>query len=150
MRTCMHKVPIALFPCFFMYLLLLGNTAYGKWNRFEASKGYCTWYAAEEFNKIAPDPGVDWRGDAWEWFENARGWAKSKQPMSAEKGAIIVWGEYKDKGKKENVYGHVGIVENVDCNSNTITVSEMNWGKFYSVTTNTLSLHNLDRGKILF
>lgn len=158
--TFMHKVPITLFSCFLVCYLLLGNTVYGKQNRFPS--GYCTWYAAEEFNKIAPEPGINWSGNAGNWFRNAGGWATNNQPMSAEKGAIIVWLNNKDDGKPG--YGHVGIVESVDWKSNRVTISEMNWGpikpgtnkedaitaNFDRVTTETLSLDNLDRGRFYF
>jgi len=82
--------------------------------------GWCTWGAAQEFDKYAPAPGIDWRGDAGKWVVNARakGWVTYTDPRKAEVNALIVW--------TNGEMGHVGIVSQVL--STRIVVKEMNWG----------------------
>ena len=83
--------------------------------------GYCTWYAATEFYKVAPTPkpGV-WTGDAKDWFTNdeANKWKKTQEPGEALPGSMMVWGGTE--------FGHVAVVRNVS--DSTITLDEMNWG----------------------
>jgi putative component of membrane protein insertase Oxa1/YidC/SpoIIIJ protein YidD len=64
--------------------------------------GFCTEYAAREFDKISP--GLDWHGDAGEWCDNAaaNNWKVTTDPEKGEAGAIIVW----TFGK----YGHVAVL----------------------------------------
>jgi surface antigen len=40
------------------------------------SGGQCTTHAARRFDTVAPDPGVNWRGNAAYWYDNAdaAGW----------------------------------------------------------------------------
>ena len=75
--------------------------------------GYCTWYVA---NKRY----VPWRGNAAEWWWNARafGYAEGSSPRV---GAIMVMGY---SGTSPD--GHVGYVESVNGNGSFV-VSEMNW-----------------------
>ena len=71
------------------------------------SKGYCTYYAAMEFDKAAPEPRHNWRGDASSWLTNAKnkGWAVSSNSAQAEVNSLAIW--------NDGSYGHVGIVESV-------------------------------------
>lgn len=84
-------------------------------------QGWCTWGAAAQFDKYAPAPGCDWRGDAGTWIANAQTnhWVIRTDLRAAEEHALIVW----TNGKM----GHVAIVNRVY--SDHITVLEMNWGK---------------------
>lgn len=105
-------------------------------------KGECTYYAAREFDKVAPNPAPNffWRGNAGSWFQNAadKGWATSRNPRDAEVNAIIVW--------NEGGPGHVAIVSHVQ--AQTIDIKEVNWTeKFNEVTSANLPFTNLDRGK---
>jgi len=109
--------------------------------------GWCTWYAASEFNKIAPSPGCNWSGNANTWVSHAdaAGWKTSTNCRDASVNAIAVW----DGGG----FGHVAIVRGVS--SNGINIDEMNWGtpigggktvNFRKVTSASLS-YPLQRGK---
>lgn len=50
-----------------------------------------------------PEPGLNWRGNAGTWLENAKaqGWQTTVAPTGAEVGAIMVW---------TGNLGHVGVV----------------------------------------
>lgn len=65
-------------------------------------------YIAQEFDKIAPAPGMNWSGDADDWFLNAAqfGWIEKTAPQEAQIGAIILW-----KNAKQEV--SVGIIRQV-------------------------------------
>jgi len=141
-----------------MFLTLSPSICLSEENNYP--KGYCTWYAAEEFNKNAPEPGIDWGGDAGVWFSNAKkkGWATTDNPYSPEKGWIMVWLD-KNETTKQTGYGHVAVVNRIDWGKKEIYISEMNWGplmpetdpkeakttNFNRVTTKTLSLESLNR-----
>lgn len=75
--------------------------------------GYCTWWVA---NKRA----IPWRGNAGEWWWNARpfGFAEGPTPRV---GAILVMGT-----SYTSPLGHVAYVESVSTNGSFV-VSEMNW-----------------------
>jgi surface antigen len=94
--------------------------------------GYCTWYAAKEFDKVAPSPGVNWHGDAQDWYINAsiQGWTATSEPREARVGSIIVW--------RGNKYGHVAIIRQVS--DTKITLDEMNWGDFID-RDNAITVH---------
>lgn len=49
-------------------------------------------YAAKEFDKLAPSPGVDWQGRPQDWPELAvrHGWRVETVPTAAKTGAIII------------------------------------------------------------
>ncbi|OYT71424.1 MAG: hypothetical protein CFK52_07975 [Chloracidobacterium sp. CP2_5A] len=82
--------------------------------------GYCTYYAAQVFDRFAADEGgIDWRGDGGRWLRAAqeKGWQTSANPRDARIGAIIVW---QNAGR-----GHVAIVD--DVYEDGILISEMNW-----------------------
>lgn len=141
-----------------VFLTLSTSICFSKENNYP--KGYCTWYAAKEFNRNAPEPGIDWGGHAGKWLSNARakGWATTNDPFSPEIGSIIVWLDRNDTTEQTG-YGHVAVVNRIDRGKKEIYISEMNWGplmprtnpeeaktvNFDSVTTKTLPLENLNR-----
>jgi peptidoglycan DL-endopeptidase CwlO len=111
-------------------------------------EGYCTYYAAKQFDSVAPSPKTNWHGNAGDWLNNAgrAGWATSINPRDAKTGALIVW--------QNGDFGHVGVVTGAD--RNNVYVSEMNWGKivdkanaktenFNKVTSISLPFSNLSR-----
>jgi surface antigen len=83
----------------------------GAGNGFEY--GYCTWWVA---NKRS----IPWRGNAGEWWWNARpfGFAEGPTPRV---GAIMAMGT-----NYTSPLGHVAYVESVNANGSFV-VSEMNW-----------------------
>ena len=76
--------------------------------------GYCTWWVAHKRY-------VPWRGDAAQWWWNARpfGYAEGSTPRV---GAIMVMAA----GGAAAPEGHVAYVESVNANGSFV-VSEMNW-----------------------
>lgn len=113
------------------------------------SWGYCTYYAAQVFDRFAAaEGGIDWRGNGGAWLRAAqeKGWRTSTNPRDARVGAIIVW---QNAGR-----GHVGVVD--DVYENGILISEMNWrinsdgeatGGFNRISQSFLPFStNLDRG----
>ncbi len=121
-------------------------------------EGYCTYGAAQEFDKVAPNPGVNWNGNAGNWFDNAgkAGWITKTGAKEAKVGAIVVW--------TGGIYGHVAIVRQVTTSG--IIIEEMNYGPYRNkaeeasaITVNfskfspaTLNFDNLNRnnGKLIF
>lgn len=75
--------------------------------------GYCTWWVANK----RPIP---WRGNAGEWWWNARpfGFAEGPTPRV---GAVMAMGS-----SYISPLGHVAYVESVNANGSFV-VSEMNW-----------------------
>jgi len=127
--------------------------------------GYCTEYAARIFDQYAPSPGVNWRGNAQNWYTNASlaGWVVTNNPRDPRlsRGTIVVW--------SGGNWGHVAIVWSVTRDNSgyvtNITVQEMNWGRFIpeflrqgepisenfgKVTTTSFSVSNLKRGSLNF
>ena len=86
--------------------------------------GYCTWWVANK----RPIP---WRGNAWEWWANARqfGFQEGQEPQV---GAIMVLGI-----SPSSPLGHVAYVESVN-DDGSFTVSEMNWGRWGVVSFRTI------------
>jgi surface antigen len=86
----------------------------------ENSGGQCTTHAARRFDTVAPDPGVNWRGNAAYWYDNAReaGWVVGDNLHAARPGAVVVW---------SGGAGHVAFIERVT--DEGIEVSEMNWSQ---------------------
>lgn len=86
----------------------------------EGSGGQCTTHAARRFDTVAPDPGVNWRGNAKYWHANAEaaGWVVTRDLRAARPGAVVVW---------DGNAGHVAFVEAVM--DGGIYVSEMNWSQ---------------------
>lgn len=91
--------------------------------------GYCTDYAAQQFNAIAPS-NKNWGGHAGSWLANANaaGWQTSTDFRHAEPGAIVVW--------SGATFGHVAISEGVIQSDNTLNISEKNWGAYRTATNN--------------
>jgi surface antigen len=124
--------------------------------------GYCTEYAAREFDKIAPAP-VNWSGNAGQWLTNAylAGWMTTSSPAAARPGAIAVW-----SGGAGQAFGHVAIVRTVTRNGagqvTQVQIQEQNWGtvldQTWAITTNfgrvsqtTLSVSSMNRsGSLTF
>ncbi|HKV31875.1 MAG TPA: CHAP domain-containing protein [Candidatus Dormibacteraeota bacterium] len=77
------------------------------------SYGYCTWWVAHKRY-------IPWRGNAYEWWWNARafGFAEGPTPRA---GAVMVMGI-----SGTSPQGHVAYVESVNANGSFV-VSEMNW-----------------------
>jgi surface antigen len=77
------------------------------------SYGYCTWWVAHKRS-------IPWRGNAYEWWWNARafGFAEGPTPRA---GAVMVMGI-----SGTSPQGHVAYVESVNANGSFV-VSEMNW-----------------------
>jgi hypothetical protein len=84
------------------------------------SGGQCTTHAARRFDTVAPEPGVNWMGNAKYWYANAAaaGWMVGSDLHEARPGAVVVW---------DGNAGHVAFVEAVM--SEGIYVSEMNWSQ---------------------
>ncbi len=106
------------------------------------SWGYCTWYAATEFDKVAPAPGCNWGGNAAQWWNNAasqmwyqnghyyRWICPNASPTSAAtwnvpNGTIVVW--------NNGGAGHVAVVRS--WGQNGISIQEMNWVGFGKVSS---------------
>ena len=96
----------------------------------EGSGGQCTTHAARRFDTVAPDPGVNWNGNARLWYDNAAaaGWVVGSTITAPLPGAIAVWDNW-DGGSELRLFaGHVAFVERVTADG--IEVSEMNWGGY--------------------
>ncbi len=89
---------------------------------------YCTWYAASEFDKVAPSPGCNWGGDAGLWIGNASaaGWKTFSYPaypptaagfLGMPNGTVVVW--------TNSGAGHVAVLRSVV--QNGIYIQEKNW-----------------------
>jgi hypothetical protein len=65
-------------------------------------------YIAQEFDKRAPASGLNWNGDAADWFSNALqfSWIEKTAPQDAQVGAMILW-------RNDNKEVSVGIVRQV-------------------------------------
>lgn len=92
--------------------------------------GHCTYFVA----KYWP---VKWRGNARNWFKNAKA-AGFQTGQTAKPGAIVVW-----YGPGYNLtYGHVGIVMSVDAKKGTMIVKDMNYAGLWKITTREEKLRN--------
>jgi CHAP domain-containing protein len=87
--------------------------------------GYCTWWVAQK----RPIP---WRGDAWQWWTNARlfGYPEAGAPRP---GAIAVF-----RASGWSPAGHVAYVEMVHPDGSFV-VSEMNWARWGMVDFRTIT-----------
>jgi surface antigen len=101
-------------------ILAAATLAEGKSIPFE--RGWCTYQAAVIFNRFAPEPGIDWRGNAVNWYHNAaaNGWATTTTPSAIIPGSVIVW-----SSTIQNA-GHVAGV--IRTRPGFVTTSEMNFG----------------------
>jgi len=99
--------------------------------------GNCTWYAYARRAQLGHPVGSFW-GNATTWDDAARsnGYLVDHTPTP---GAVLQINGYGDRGT--GYFGHVGVVESVDSETNDITISEMNYGYsgFNRVTTRTIS-----------
>lgn len=126
--------------------------------------GYCTEYAAREFDKVSP--GADWKlGNAQQWFDSAAtaNWEVTTDPIKGTAGAIMVW--------TYGTFGHVAILRNYQQNADgnrNVVFDEQNFGSwivdpttgekvsnpitvnFGSVTHRQLPIANLDRNPLKF
>lgn len=116
--TITMKISIIL--CVIMALSIL-SPAYAEYKGFP--DGQCTEFAARRFDEVAPSPGINWNGDAYEWAYNADKenwviimWERAK---NIPQGSIIVW---KDCGHGA---GHVAVVDGI--NNEGVFISEGNW-----------------------
>ena len=99
--------------------------------------GYCTWYADSMIRKhwgSAFNKGTSWQGNAKDWLANAakKGLKTSSKPS---KYAIGVFG-----ATKNNEFGHVVFVTDVNDKKKTFTFTEMNYAGLGKTTTRTLSI----------
>ena len=101
-------------------------------------KGECTAYAAMRFDQAAPVPGVNWRGNAAQWVDNAdkAGWKTSRGDVRAAlPNSIICWS---DGGA-----GHVAVVEQMTPGG--IEITEQNWPIGAGVTRSKLTWNQADK-----
>ena len=105
----------------FLVWIALACVLCAKTNNYPSDQ--CTWYAAKRFNAVAPEPGVNWGGNACKWFNNAAdsGWEIHTSPTSAIPGAIIVWADGMGN------LGHVAFVTQVSKDKRQIHIAEKNW-----------------------
>lgn len=106
------------------------------------SWGWCTWYAATEFDKVAPAPDCNWGGNAAQWWNNAvsqkwiyggryihwvclNGSVTDAAALNIPNGSIVVW--------TDGGYGHVAVFRS--WGQNGIHVQEMNWVGFGTVSS---------------
>ncbi len=92
----------------------------GDWH--ELPDGICAKYAAQEFEQIAPSPGVNWLNKNSFWVEQAHeaGWVTKADVHDAMEGAIVEW-----EGLNQDE-GHVAIVRKIL--ADRIIVEEQNSG----------------------
>lgn len=105
--------------------------------------GYCTPYAARQFDKKAEGSGVNWRGNGGQWYGNAHsaGWQVTKSVSKVVPGSIIVW-------KRTGRAGHVAVVSKVT--EEHVFIKEMNWRGRYQVSSTKLPRKNLNRTNYRF
>lgn len=97
-------------------------------------------YAAQEFGKVAPAPGLDWSGAPEEWLVNARakGWIIKTAADDAKVGALII-------GRQSGLW--VGIVRAVDAGKVSYEILD-NHGKLVVLSKDFASLKALLIGYI--
>lgn len=139
-RNCLRALRIVIVAA-----ILLGTTAqaafaYSSYKGFYG--GYCASYAARQFDKAAPSPGITWRGNAKTWYSRAAAakWQVTRRTGSAIPGSIIVWNDRRS--------GHVGVVRRVT--AKYVYGEEMNWNRFGRVNRFKLRRDRLDRGRYKF
>ncbi|MHB8781033.1 MAG: CHAP domain-containing protein [Candidatus Geothermincolia bacterium] len=93
--------------------------------------GWCTAYAAIRFSERSRAHGVDWNGNAKEWYANAAGtgWNTTADVARPQVGAIVCW-----SGGGRGL-GHVAVVEEIY--DGGVLISESNWEGF-NVLSNTV------------
>ncbi|WP_165866128.1 CHAP domain-containing protein [Lucifera butyrica] len=104
-----------------MFLVCFSTSGFAEsWH--DLPDGICAKYAAQEFEKIAPAPGVNWLNYNYDWVVQAQqaGWVVKTTVRNVMVGAIAEW-----QGLDRNG-GHVAIVRKVL--SDRIIVEENNVG----------------------
>ncbi|TCL36785.1 CHAP domain-containing protein [Anaerospora hongkongensis] len=85
-------------------------------------------YALKEFDKIVPEPGVNWRGNVRDWVKNsaAAGWITKNDPSDARIGALVIRYNFaKDWAKVGIVRGMKNNILSIDTRkANLYPVSE--------------------------
>jgi len=139
-RNCVRALSIVIVAAIVLSMTAQAAFAYSSCKGFYG--GYCTSYAARQFDKAAPSPGINWRGNAKTWYAhaNAAGWQVTRSASRAVPGSIIVWNDHRS--------GHVGVVRRVtaDC----VYGQEMNWCGFGRVSRFKLRRDHLGRGSYKF
>ena len=139
-RNCLRALSIVIVAAIVLSMTAQAAFAYSSYKGFYG--GYCTSYAARQFDKAAPSPGINWRGNAKTWYAhaNAAGWQVTRSASRAVPGSIIVWNDHRS--------GHVGVVRRVtaDC----VYGQEMNWCGFGRVSRFKLRRDHLGRGSYKF
>lgn len=104
-----------------VYVCFSAITFAADWH--QLPDGICAKYAAQEFEKIAPSPGVNWLDNNYDWVlqANKAGWVTKIMARDVMVGAIAEWQDLSRDG------GHVAIVRAVL--SDRIIVEENNVGK---------------------
>ncbi len=106
-----------------LILLLLVAQAIADYKGFPDDQ--CTGYSAREFDKVAPSPGVNWRGNAGQWYDNASraGWnVYNSGLMPPVTNCIAVW--------QNGAYGHVGMYRGPWIKNGSVVgviIQEKNW-----------------------
>lgn len=113
------------------------DNSFTVWGRYYKGfyGGYCTEYAAREFDAVAGGKGVTWSGNAGAWYSSASGtYEETTDTKSGVNGAIAVWKNYyKDKnGNTVEGFGHVAVVrgykKDAKGNITHLIVDEQNFG----------------------
>jgi len=114
-----------------VFILMLGlfnlpNPIYANNDWQQLPDGICARYAAQEFEKIAPSPGVNWLSENNDWVIHAdqAGWVVKLGVREAIPGAIIEWNEVE---RGSGAGGHVAVVRYVLADK--IIIEQMNAGK---------------------
>jgi len=81
-------------------------------------KGQCTWYVQQRRK-------CSWSGNAKDWDVNARNQGFLVAKIPPVPGCIMVWRAWASSGPAS--YGHVALVEAVDYQQQTITITHMNY-----------------------
>lgn len=115
MKNLLLTVPLTL-------AVLAGAPKWAAASSTQFYAGYCTRYAAEQFDRVAPSPGCDWGGDAYRWLDNAAPrWRTSRTVLDARsvpRGSVVVW--------SGGSFGHVAVLRDVV--QDGVWIEEMNWG----------------------
>jgi surface antigen len=139
-RNCLRALRIAILAAIVLSMTAQAAFAYSSYKGFYG--GYCASYAARQFDKAAPSPGINWRGNAKTWYSHAsaRGWRVTRRTDLAVPGSVIVWNDHHS--------GHVGVVRRVT--ARYVYGQEMNWCGFGRVNSFKVRRGHLDRGSYKF
>lgn len=139
-RNCVRALSIVIVAGIVLIMSAQAAFAYSSYKGFYG--GYCTSYAARQFDKAAPSPGINWRGNARTWYAHASaaGWRVTRRAGLAVPGSIIVWDDHHS--------GHVGVVRRVT--AHYVYGQEMNWHGFGRVNRFKVRRSHLGRGSYRF